>query len=129
MLSVTGLAVAIVLLTTGSGIALGLGSQTAVQSDDVDYWVVPESGDVTGTDSADQILVSTTAPEVKVKLQEMYPKTVVVTQTGLATEEASTSSLPLAMAVAAFVTALVALVVAALVTVRSRIERECTEMT
>jgi hypothetical protein len=260
VLSVTGIAVAIMLLTTVSGIALGLGSQTAVQSDNVDYWVVPESGDVqsiavstggtqlgnthavsaeiaadervdhatpvllqvipiagssgpeyvlfvgvvppeegnptvpglptaslspgdpyyangsydgewtgeavlnpttaellnvsaggqidiprvdqpittaevaegdfttgvgsvpvalvhlselqqmadvTGTDSADQILVNTNAAGVESRLEGIYPKTTVVTQTGIAAEDASISSLPLAMAVAAFITALV----------------------
>lgn len=260
MLSVTGIAVAIMLLTTVSAVALGLASQTAVQSDDVDYWVVPESGDlqtiavstggpqlgethtiaadiaaddrvdhatpvllqvvpvntaagsqyvlfvgvispeatsptvaglptapltpgdpyyangsyagtwtgeavvspttaelltasagdqlnlsdvdrsvsvttvadddfttgvgsvpvalvhlselqemtgVTDTDAADQILVSTNAAGVRSELEAVYPNTVVVTQTGIATQEVSTSSLPLAMAVAAFITALV----------------------
>jgi len=58
MLSVTGIAVAIMLLTTVSGIALGLASQTAVQSDDVDYWVVPEGGDV------QTIAVSTGGPQL-----------------------------------------------------------------
>lgn len=260
ILSVTGIAVAIMLLTTVSAVALGLASQTAVQSDDVDYWVVPESGDlqtiavstggpqlgethtiaadiaaddrvdhatpvllqvvpvntatgsqyvlfvgvispeatsptvaglptapltpgdpyyangsyagtwtgeavvspttaelltasagdqlslsnvdrsvsvttvadddfttgvgsvpvalvhlselqemtgVTDTDAADQILVSTNAAGVKSELESVYPNTVVVSQTGIATQEVSTSSLPLAMAVAAFITALV----------------------
>ena len=260
VLSVTGIAVAIMLLTTVSAVALGLASQTAVQSDDVDYWVVPESGDlqtvavstsgpqlgdihtitanitaddrveyatpvllqvlpvttgseteyvlfvgvvapenrtptiaglptapltpgdpyyadgsyagtwtgeavvssttaellnasagdqlvlsgrdqpvsvttvadeglttgigsvpvalvhlselqqmtgVTDTDAADQVLVTTNAAGVKPQLQDVYPNTVVVTRTSIATQEVSTSSLPLAMAAAAFVTALV----------------------
>lgn len=260
ILTVTGIAVAIMLLTTVSAVALGLASQTAVQSDDVDYWVVPESGDlqtvavstggpqlgdthditanitadnrvdfatpvllqvlpvntasgteyvlfvgvvpaetvsptvaglstapltpgdpyyadgnytgtwtgeavvspttaellnvsatdqlaivgtdrpvsvttvadenlttgigsvpvalvhlselqqitgVTDTDAADQILVTTNAAGVKPQLEDVYPNTVVVTRTGIATQDVSTSSLPLAMAAAAFVTALV----------------------
>lgn len=63
--------------------------------------------DVTGTDAADQILVDTTVAGVQARLEGIYPQTVVVTQTGLATRDTSTSSLPLAMVAAAFVTALI----------------------
>jgi putative ABC transport system permease protein len=62
---------------------------------------------VTDTDAADQILVTTNAAGVKPQLEDVYPNTVVVTRTGIATQDVSTSSLPLAMAAAAFVTALV----------------------
>ena len=58
LLSVTGIAVAIMLLTAVSGVALGLASQNAVQSEAVDYWVVPEGGDV------QTIAVSTGGPEL-----------------------------------------------------------------
>lgn len=58
LLSVTGIAVAIMLLTTVSGVAVGLASQTAVQSDDVDYWIVPEDGDL------QTIAVSTGGPQL-----------------------------------------------------------------
>lgn len=58
LLSVTGIAVAIMLLITVSGVAVGLASQTAVQSDDVDYWIVPEGGDL------QTIAVSTGGPQL-----------------------------------------------------------------
>lgn len=58
LLSVTGIAVAIMLLTTVSGVAVGLASQTAVQSDDVDYWIVPEDSDL------QTIAVSTGGPQL-----------------------------------------------------------------
>jgi len=57
LFSVTGIAVAVMLMLTVSGVALGLASQTAVQSDSVDYWVVPEGG------SLDTIAVSTGGPK------------------------------------------------------------------
>lgn len=41
--AVVGIALTIMLLTTAGGIALGLASQSAIQSEDVDYWVVPEA--------------------------------------------------------------------------------------
>ncbi|MEF8818921.1 MAG: FtsX-like permease family protein [Haloferacaceae archaeon] len=46
-LAVGGVAVAVALLTTVSGVALGLASQSVVQADGVDYWVVPEGDDLT----------------------------------------------------------------------------------
>lgn len=58
LLSVTGIAVAIMLMTAVSGVALGLASQNAVQSEAVDYWVVPEGGDV------QTIAVSTGGPQL-----------------------------------------------------------------
>lgn len=61
----------------------------------------------TESDAADQLLVSTTDPAVRDQLEGLAPNTIVVTRTGLAAESVSTSSLPLAMAAAAFVIALV----------------------
>ncbi|WP_311173108.1 ABC transporter permease [Halobellus ordinarius] len=58
LLSLTGVAVAIMLMITVSGVALGLASQSAVQSEDVDYWVVPEGG------SLNTIAVSTEGPQL-----------------------------------------------------------------
>lgn len=58
LLSITGVAVAIMLLITVSGVALGMASQNAVQSDDVDYWVVPEGGNL------NTIAVSTGGPQL-----------------------------------------------------------------
>ena len=46
-LALAGVAVAVALVTTVSGVALGLASQSVVQADGVDYWVVPEGGDLT----------------------------------------------------------------------------------
>jgi putative ABC transport system permease protein len=65
---------------------------------------------VTGTktaDSADQMLVSTNDAGVEARLEGVYPNGVVVSRTGIATQQTSVSSLPLAMGVAAFVIALV----------------------
>ena len=53
------------------------------------------------TDSADQILVSTTDPSVESLLADIYPRTDVVSRSGLVGAETSTTSLPLAMALAA----------------------------
>lgn len=47
ILTLLGVTVAIMLMTTVTGVALGLSSQSAVQADNVDYWVVPEGGDLT----------------------------------------------------------------------------------
>lgn len=58
LFSFAGVAVAIMLLITVSGVALGLASQTAVQSDDVDYWIVPQGGNL------DTIAVSTEGPRL-----------------------------------------------------------------
>ncbi|MFB6157744.1 MAG: FtsX-like permease family protein [Haloferacaceae archaeon] len=46
-LAVVGVAVAVALATTVAGVSLGLASQSVVQADGVDYWVVPERGDLT----------------------------------------------------------------------------------
>ena len=53
LLSVFGVALAIGLMVSVTGISLGLASQSVVESEDVDYWIVPE-----GT-SAESIAVST----------------------------------------------------------------------
>lgn len=63
------------------------------------------SGAQTG-DQADQILVSTNA-RIQDTLAEQYPRTTVVQRSGLAAQDVSTSSLPLAIALAALVTAVV----------------------
>ena len=59
----------------------------------------------TNSDTADQILVSTTDPSVQSLLTGIYPGTSVVSRAGLTGVETSTTSLPLAMAVAATVVA------------------------
>lgn len=61
----------------------------------------------TGGDQADQILVGTDSPGVKDYLADLYPRTSVVTRSGIAAQEVSTSNLPLAVAVAALVVAVV----------------------
>jgi putative ABC transport system permease protein len=58
-------------------------------------------------DQADQILVSTNDRSVRASLEALYPRTTVVTKSGLAAQSVSTSNLPLAVAVAAFVAAVV----------------------
>lgn len=45
-LTLAGVMIAIALMTTVSGVALGLATQSAVQGDNVDYWVVPETGNL-----------------------------------------------------------------------------------
>lgn len=57
-------------------------------------------------DQADQILVSTTDPAVRGEIEGIYPGTNVVTRVGLAGDELTTSSLPLAMGVSSFVIAI-----------------------
>lgn len=64
------------------------------------------TGATTG-DAADQILVSTNDPAVRERLETLYPRTTVVTRSGLGAQEASLSSLPLAMAIAAVAISLV----------------------
>lgn len=63
------------------------------------------SGAQTG-DQADQILVSTNS-RIRDELATQYPRTTVVTRSGLAAQDVSTSSLPLAIALAALVAAVV----------------------
>jgi putative ABC transport system permease protein len=60
-------------------------------------------------DQADQILVSTNDRSVKQSLESLYPRTSVVTRSGLnlGSQSISSSNLPLAVAVAAFVAAVV----------------------
>lgn len=54
-------------------------------------------------DAADQILVSTNDPTVRTALETTYPETQVLTRAGLGGEDLSTSSLPVAVAVAALI--------------------------
>lgn len=61
----------------------------------------------TAGDQADQILVSTTDPAVESSLEGVYPQTTVVKRDGLSAQEVSTSNLPLAVALSAFVSAVV----------------------
>ena len=65
-----------------------------------------DSGAQSG-DQADQILVSTNDRVVKERLAGQYPRTTVVERTGLSGQQVSPSSLPLAMAVAALLAAVV----------------------
>lgn len=65
LLSVLGVALAIGLMISVTGIALGLASQSVVESEDVDYWIVPE-------DSSTESLV---APSGGVKLGEVHTTT------------------------------------------------------
>jgi ABC-type antimicrobial peptide transport system, permease component len=64
------------------------------------------SGGTTG-DQANQILVSTTEREVKSSLADQYPQAEIVERSGLSAGQVSTSSLPLAVAVAALIAAVV----------------------
>jgi len=61
----------------------------------------------TESDSADQLLVSTDDRSVRSSLEGRYPGTTVVTRSGLSAQQVSSSNLPLAVAVAAFVSAVV----------------------
>lgn len=58
-------------------------------------------------DQADQILVSTNDPAVQSSIEGIYPNTDVVSRTGLSGAELTTSSLPLAMALSAFLVSVV----------------------
>lgn len=58
-------------------------------------------------DQADQILVSTNAPGVKADLENVYPRTQVMTRGGIGAESVSLESLPIAVAVTALLAALV----------------------
>ncbi|ELZ96981.1 ABC transporter permease [Haloferax mucosum ATCC BAA-1512] len=58
LLSVVGVALAVTLMTTVSGIALGMGAENAIQSEDVDYWVVPEAS------TASSVAVSVGSPQL-----------------------------------------------------------------
>lgn len=57
-------------------------------------------------DQADQILVHTNDRSVERTLEGLYPRTTVVTQSGLGTQSISTANLPLAVAVSGAATAL-----------------------
>jgi putative ABC transport system permease protein len=58
-----------------------------------------------GADEADQILVSTTDPSVESSLAAIYPRTEVVSRAGLTGFQATSTNLPLAMALAATIVA------------------------
>lgn len=61
----------------------------------------------TDGDVANQVLVSTNDRSVRSSLEGRYPRTTVVTRSGLSAQQVSTSNLPLAVAVAALITAVV----------------------
>ncbi len=61
----------------------------------------------TNGDVADQLLISTNDRSVRSMLENRYPGTTVVTRSGLSAQQVSASNLPLAIAVAAFVSAVV----------------------
>jgi putative ABC transport system permease protein len=61
----------------------------------------------TGGDPADQILVSTNAPGVRPTIEALYPNTNVVQKSGFSARAVSTSSLPVAIALTAVLTAVV----------------------
>lgn len=46
LLSILGVAVAVGLMTAVTGVSLGLASQSVIQSEGVDYWIVPEKSTV-----------------------------------------------------------------------------------
>jgi|APHM01.1.fsa_nt_gi ABC-type transport system, involved in lipoprotein release, permease component len=46
ILTLAGVMIAIALMITVSGVSLGLATQSAVQGDNVDYWIVPETGNL-----------------------------------------------------------------------------------
>lgn len=56
--SIFGVAIAVMLMTTVGGVAIGLASQSAIQGDDVDYWIVPEAN------TASSIAVSVDGPQL-----------------------------------------------------------------
>lgn len=83
---------------------------TAVGSTPVALVHLSELQSATGAadgDTADQLLVATNDPSVRADLTGLYPRTEVVTRQGLSDAGASTTSLPVAMGLAAFVVAVV----------------------
>jgi len=86
------------------------GTETAAGSVPVMLVHLSELQALTGSavgDSADQLLVSTNDASVRSSLENRYPQTTVVTRSGFSAQQASASSLPLAVAVAALVSALI----------------------
>lgn len=61
--------------------------------------------DTAAGDQADQILVSTNDPAVESRLEGLYPRTDVLTRSGVGGASLSTSNLPLAVAIAALLAA------------------------
>lgn len=58
LLGISGVAIAVLLMTVVTGVSLGLSSTSAVESDSVDYWIVPEET------TAQSIAVSTSGPRL-----------------------------------------------------------------
>jgi len=58
-------------------------------------------------DTADQLLISTNDPSVRDSLEGRYDRTTVVSRSGLSAQQVSTSNLPLAVAIAALLSAVV----------------------
>jgi putative ABC transport system permease protein len=86
------------------------GGETAAGSVPIALVHLSELQSMTGAedgDTADQLLVSTDDPAVRNSLEGRYPRTTVVTKSGLSAQQVSSSNLPLAVAVAALVSALV----------------------
>lgn len=85
-------------------------SATPVGSTPVAVVHLSELQSLTGAtegDRADQVLVSTTEPDVRDRVESLYPRTTVVTRSGLGAQQVTASDLPLAVAVAALVSAVV----------------------
>lgn len=84
------------------------GTQTAGGTVPIMLVHLSELQSLTGSsngDAADQLLVSTNDPSVRQQLEGRYPRTTVVTRSGLSAQQVSTSNLPLAVAIAAFFSA------------------------
>ncbi|MFC6861887.1 ABC transporter permease [Halomicroarcula sp. GCM10025817] len=84
------------------------GAQTAGGTVPVMLVHLSELQSLTGSangDAADQLLVSTNDPAVRQQIEGRYPQTTVVTRSGLSAQQVSTSNLPLAVALAAFFSA------------------------
>jgi len=58
VLSLAGVAVAVGLMVAVTGVSLGLASQSVIQSEGVDYWIVPEQA------SVESIAISTGGPRL-----------------------------------------------------------------
>lgn len=86
------------------------GAATAIGTAPVALVHLSELQAITGAssgDQADQVLVDTNDRSVRGTIADVYPRTRVITQGGLGAQSISTTNLPLAVAVAAFVAAVV----------------------
>ena len=86
------------------------GSATPAGSTPIAVVHLSELQSLTGAtegDQADQVLVSTTDRGVRDRIEALYPRTTVVTRSGLGAQRVTASNLPLAVAVAALVAAVV----------------------